>query len=96
MLMQPIIRPMITFGPCLKQILQKRNISASELARMMEYKSRNSIFRILDDEGGDGTRQALYDRLMEDDLLNLTRQEQLELTQALEISRVGLVAFLSR
>lgn len=39
------------FGPCLKEMLGKRKVSASELARMMHYKSRNSIFRILDGEG---------------------------------------------
>ncbi|MBR5560155.1 MAG: hypothetical protein IKU73_01925 [Clostridia bacterium] len=93
--MQPIIRPMLDFGPCVRQILQKRNISASEFARMMGYKSRNSIFRILDGEGGHGPRQALYDRLTSEDMLSLTQQERRELFQALEISRVGLVAFLN-
>ena len=94
MLMKPIIRPMQAFGPCLKQLLQARGTSASELARMMGYKSRNSIFRILDEEGGHSARQALYDRLMEEDPLAFAIQEREELAQALEISRVGLVAFL--
>lgn len=93
--MQPIIRPMLDFGPCVRQILHKRNISASEFARLMGYKSRNSIFRILDGEGGHGPRQALYDRLIDEDMLSLTQQERRELFQALEISRVGLLAFLN-
>ncbi len=95
MQMQSIIRPMLAFGPCVRQLLEKRHISASELARMMGYKSRNSIFRILDDEGGHGPRQALYERLIAEDPLSLTQQERRELLQALEISRVGVVAFLN-
>lgn len=92
--MQPIIRPMLAFGPCVRQILEARGVSASEFARMMGYKSRNSIFRILDGEGGHGPRQALYERLIGEDPFSLTQQERRELFQALEISRVGLVTFL--
>lgn len=95
MQMQPIIRPMLAFGSCVRRILEMRKISASEFARMMSYKSRNSIFRILDDEGGHGPRQALYDRLLAEDPLKLTQLEKRELAQSLEISRVGLVAFLN-
>lgn len=95
MQIQPIIRPMQEFGPCLKQLLQEKGISASELARSMAYKSRNSIFRILDGVGAHSARQAFYDRLLEGDPLRLGDHERAALEQALEISRVGLKAFLS-
>lgn len=44
----PAAQPLLTFGQCLKQILKTRKLSASALSRMMEQKSRNSMFRILD------------------------------------------------
>ena len=94
-LMQPVHMPVQEFGTCLKQILESKKISASELARMMAYKSRNSIFRILDEEGGYGVRQAFYERLMQEDPLQLTDEERRMLGQAFEVSRVGMHVFLS-
>ena len=90
-----IIRPVEEFGPCLKRLLESRKVSASELARKMAYKSRNSIFRILDEVGGDGTRQSFFRKLTEEDPLFLSEQEKAALEQALEVSRVGRHAFLS-
>ena len=65
-MVQKTLYPTQEFGPCLKEILKEKRVSASELARMMAYKSRNSIFRILCGEGGHGARQAFYERLMKD------------------------------
>ena len=90
-----IIEPIQAFGPCLKGILENRGVSASELARMMAYKSRNSIFRILDEAGGHSARQAFYGRLISEDPLGLNADERASLEQALEVSRVGRHAFLS-
>ena len=95
MLMQPLITPVQEFAACLKQILDDRGVSASELARMMAYKSRNSIFRILDGEGGQSARQAFYDRLIGEDPLGLSDAQRAALEQALEVSRVGMHAFMS-
>ena len=83
------------FGQCLAQLLREKNISASELARMMAYKSRNSIFRILDGEGGHSTRQAFFLRLREENPLGLGEEEFSRLEEALEMSRVGAVAYRS-
>lgn len=91
----PLRLPVTEFGPCLKKLLADRRVSASELARMMAYKSRNSIFRILDGEGGHGARQTFYDRLIEEDPLGLSEDERADLRQALEISRVGTKTFFS-
>ncbi|MBR4039429.1 MAG: hypothetical protein IKJ11_04945 [Clostridia bacterium] len=93
-LMQPVRIPVQEFGACLKQILESKRISASELARVMAYKSRNSIFRILDDEGGHGVRLAFYEKLIQEDPLSLTEEERQALFQALEVSRVGRRTFL--
>ena len=93
--MKRIIEPVQAFGPCLKGILESRKISASELARMMAYKSRNSIFRILDEAGGHSARQVFYERLIGEDTLSLSDDERAALEQALEVSRVGRRVFLS-
>ena len=90
-----MVEPVQAFGPCLKGILENRKISASELARMMAYKSRNSIFRILDEAGGHSARQAFCERLIGEDVLKLSDAERAALEQALEVSRVGRQAFLS-
>jgi len=94
-LIRPILQPMQEFGPCLRAILAKRNISASELSRMMAYKSRNSVFRILDGEGGHAARQAFLERLIDEDPLLLSPEERERLEQALEISRVGQTGFVN-
>lgn len=90
-----IVRPVEEFSLCLKRILERKQISASELARMMAYKSRNSIFRILDEEGGHSARQSFFDRLIGEDPLKLEEAECTALEQALEVSRVGRRTFLS-
>lgn len=90
-----VMEPVQEFGACLKQILKERNISGSELARMMAYKSRNSIFRILDEESGHSAQQAFFGRLIGEDPLALNERERAALEQALEVSRVGRQAFYS-
>ena len=92
---EQIIEPVQAFGACLKGLLEKRKISASELARMMAYKSRNSIFRMLDESSGHSARQAFFDRLTGEDPLALEEGERAALAQALEVSRVGEHTFLS-
>ncbi|MGN0774439.1 MAG: hypothetical protein ACI4MP_11700 [Candidatus Ventricola sp.] len=88
------MHPAQEFGPCLREILKEKKVSASELARMMNYKSRNSIFRILCGKGGHGTRQAFCARLMREDPLSLDDAQRERLERALEISRVGMKAYL--
>ncbi|MBQ2833542.1 MAG: hypothetical protein IJE71_02945 [Clostridia bacterium] len=92
---RPILQPMQEFGPCLRAILAERDISASELSRVMAYKSRNSVFRILDGEGGHAARQAFLERLIDEDPLLLSPEERERLEQALEISRVGQTGFVN-
>lgn len=91
----PLRMPVIEFGPCLKKVLSDRKVSASELARMMAYRSRNSIFRILEGEGGHAARSTFYDRLIKEDPLGLSDDERAELRQALEVSRVGTQTYFS-
>ena len=91
---QKTLHPMQEFGPCLREILKEKRVSASELARMMNYRSRNSIFRILSGKGGHGARQTFCERLLREDPLRLSDEQRDRLGQALEISRVGWKAYL--
>lgn len=91
----PAARPLLTFGQCLKEILNKRKLSASALSRMMEQKSRNSMFRILDDTSGYAVQAAFWASLKESGCLNLTREEQRALEEALEVSRVGPTGYMT-
>ena len=76
----PTVQPLLTFGQCLKNILGARKLSASALSRMMEQKSRNSMFRILDDTGGPAVQAAFFESLKASDCLHLTEQEERELS----------------
>ena len=91
---QKTLHPTQEFGPCLREILKEKQVSASELSRMMNYKSRNSIFRILSGKGGHGARQTFCERLLQEDPLRLDDEQRKRLWQALEISRVGWKAYL--
>ena len=87
--MHAFSRTTADFGQCLRKILADKDISASELARMMSVKSRNSVFRILSGESGYSTLKAFCDRLMDEDPLALTHQEREALVRALNVSLVG-------
>ena len=91
----PVPQPLLTFGQCLKQLLTKRKLSASALSRMMEQKSRNSIFRVLDDTSGPAAQTAFYESLIASDCLSLTQEEKDALSRSLEVSRVGAVGYRS-
>ena len=42
-----------SFGDCLKRCLKENHLSASEAAKLVGFRSRNSMFRILAGETGD-------------------------------------------
>ena len=85
----------IGFGPYLAQALQKRGMSASEAARRLGYKSRNSIFRVLDESGGYAALETCYQKIAKTRALGLTDEEFLHLATELEVSRVGMSTFIS-
>lgn len=91
----PTVQPLLTFGQCLKNILGARKLSASALSRMMEQKSRNSMFRILDDTGGPAVQAAFFESLKASDCLHLTEREERELERALEVSRFGVAGYMT-
>lgn len=83
----PAPQPLLSFGQCLRRVLEEKKLSASALARMMGMKSRNGLFRILEDGSSPAAQMAFLDKLM--DSLTLTPEQIAALRQALEVSRVG-------
>lgn len=79
-----------SFGQCLQRIIHAEGLSASALARMVGFRSRNSLFRILSDE----TSAEVDARFLE--TLRSVAGEQWppehwrSLELALDIKRVGL------
>lgn len=84
-----------SFAQCLQRVLSEEGISASEIARRVGFRSRNSLFRILSDATGvevdarflQQLRQALGDEW--------PAKHWRALETALEIKRIGLDQYLS-
>lgn len=84
-----------SFGSCLQRVLAQEGMSASEAARLVGFRSRNSIFRIISDDTSSDVdarflsalEQAIGDRWQE--------KHWQELNNALRIKRVGLPQYLS-
>ena len=51
------------FSECLKRILEEEGLSASEVSRMVGFRSRNSIFRILSDQSSIKAQEDFLDTL---------------------------------
>lgn len=86
---------LMPFGQCLRQILKEKRISASALSRMMENKSRNSLFRILEGSTSPATQEAFFHRLVRGNWLSLTKAQQQMLRESLEVSRLGVEGYRS-
>lgn len=87
--------PLVGFGTYLSRVLRENGLSASEAARRMGYKSRNSMFRLLDGKGSVAAMRTCCRKLQGCPELGVT-QEQLErLGVALEVSRLGRESYLS-
>ena len=82
-----------SFGECLKRCLQEADLSASEVARLVGFRSRNSIFRILSGETSDEVNlrflQQLHDALGE----QWPEERWFALQEALSLERLGPVQY---
>lgn len=79
-----------TFGECLQRILAEADMSASQAARLVNFRSRNSLFRILSGDTGYDVDARFFARLKEavGEQWSQARWDALE--EALEIKRVGV------
>lgn len=78
-----------TFGKCLRRILKERDLAASEAARLVGFRSRNSLFRILSDETGWKVKASFLKKLRQVVGGQWPESCWRELEEALEIERVG-------
>ncbi len=82
--------PYESFGECLKRCLAEAGLSASEAAKLVGFRSRNSIFRILAGETRDDVNlrflSALHDALGD----AWPRERWLALQEALSVERLGV------
>ena len=83
------------FAASMRRVLEETGISATELARMVGFKSRNSLFRILNDETSSEVEHNFYQMLREKQCLQLPEETWRMLEEALEISRLGYSDFMS-
>lgn len=79
-----------TLSQCLRELLARYGVSASELSRRMGYSSRNSVFRILNGESSPDKQREFLDRLVKRAALPLTEKELADLEIGLEVSREGV------
>lgn len=78
------------FGQCLQQALAEQGLSASEAARLVGFRSRNSIFRILNGETSADVDGRFLNRLRSELGDSWPHAQWKELEAALEMKRVGL------
>lgn len=83
-----------SFGKCLQRALEMQGLSASAAARMVGFRSRNSIFRILSDETSAEVDARFLAQLRGAVGDGWPDERWTELERALEIKRVGLQQFL--
>ena len=78
-----------SFGECVKRCLKEAGLSASEAARLVGFRSRNSMFRILAGDAGDDIKLRFLSAL-HGALGNAWPQERWQaLQRALSVERLG-------
>lgn len=84
------------FGTCLKRILEEEQLSASQTAKLMKLRSRNSIFRILTEQTSVKVQEDFLRMLKDAFEGKWPQQHWMDLEQALEIARLGIDGYLGR
>jgi len=83
----------LRFGAQLKEVLKARGVSASQLSRQMGYKSKTSLFRVLNDEVSLTALMTFWKDFCRLDPLKMTLEESRILERALDISHRGEEAY---
>jgi transcriptional regulator with XRE-family HTH domain len=78
-----------TFGEFLKQLLEKKSITVTELAELTETRSRTTIQRLLKDQSGIRVIESFRNKLQRLPSDWLTTEELNLLNQSVEVSRYG-------
>ena len=83
------------FSECLKRILEEEGLSASEVSRMVGFRSRNSIFRILSDQSSIKAQEDFLDTLKDQIGSKWPDRHWQDLQEAMVITRMGLNDYLA-
>ena len=78
-----------SFGECLKHCLREEGLSASEAARLVGFRSRNSIFRILVGDAGDDIKLRFLESLHQAIGSQWPESRWYALQEALSMERLG-------
>lgn len=78
-----------SFGECLKRCLKEADLSASEAARLVGFRSRNSIFRILSGDAGNDIKLRFLESLQEALGSQWPEERWRALREALSVERLG-------
>ena len=78
-----------SFGDCLKRCLKENHLSASEAAKLVGFRSRNSMFRILAGETGDEVKLRFLEKLREALGDAWPDRDWIALQEALSVERMG-------
>ena len=79
-----------SFGRCLQRLLDEAGMSASAAARLVGFRSRNSIFRILNDETSVEINMRFLSQLRDALTEQWPQEAWRQMENALDIERVGL------
>lgn len=77
------------FSACLQNAVTAAGISVSELARLMNIKNRNELFRILNDKASYKKQREFFEKLKRADVLPLDDRLWAQMEEALEVTRLG-------
>ena len=79
----------LTFGEAMAELLKKRGLSATAVAKELGFKSRTAFFRILHDESRIPAIEKCFEEAKKSAQLALTEEEIAQLEEAVCVSRLG-------
>lgn len=83
------------FAECVKRVLQEQKVSTTDVAKAVGFKSRNSLFRIINDQTSHDVERVFLQSLRQSGFLELTQETWDKLEESLEVSRVGISNYAS-
>lgn len=86
----------LAFAQCLQRVLNETELTATEVARRLEMRSRNSIFRILKGKTSPQLNRRFLESFHKHMGERLTEAQWAALDCALEMDAVGAVEYKSR
>ena len=77
------------FEQCLTRLMKKYNTNYSELSRKLNYSSKNTLYRILNGESGEKSRNKVFSDIAESIEIDFSTDDIRDLEQSLSVSSVG-------